>query len=100
MSGQTSILSCAVTGNLTRPDMNPNLPIPPAQIADAALEAADAGAAMVHLHVRDPEAGAPSMDLAFYREVVERIRARNTAVIINLTAGPDGRYHLRRKKES
>jgi uncharacterized protein (DUF849 family) len=85
------ILSCAVTGNLTRPDMNPNLPITPEQIANDALAAADAGAAIVHIHVRHPD-GRPSMDLPHYREVVDRIRQRNNALVINLTTGPGGRF--------
>lgn len=92
MATKTTILTCAVTGNLTKPEMNPNLPITPEQIADSALEAAEAGAAIVHLHVRQPGTGAPSMEIAYYREAVERIRARNTAVIINLTTGPGGRF--------
>ncbi len=92
MSRQTTILTCAVTGNLTRPDMNPHLPLGPDQVAAAALEAADAGAAMVHIHVRHPGTGVPSMELEHYREAVERIRAKNSAVIVNLTTGPGGRF--------
>ena len=87
-----TMITCAVTGNLTKPEMNRALPVSPQQIADAALEAADAGAAAVHIHVRHPDTGAPSMEVAHYREVVERIRARNTALIINLTTGPGGRF--------
>src|SRR5258708_16285674 len=87
-----TMIPCAVTGNLTKPEMNPALPISPQQIADSALEAAAAGAAAVHIHVRHPDTGAPSMDLAHYREVVERIRAKNDALIINLTTGPGGRF--------
>jgi 3-dehydrocarnitine:acetyl-CoA trimethylamine transferase len=90
---KNTILSCAITGSLTKPEMNPNLPITPEQIATSALEAADAGAAITHIHVRNPQTGAPSMELAYYREVVERIRNKNTAVIINLTTGPGGRFH-------
>lgn len=86
-----TILTCAVTGNLTRPDMTPHLPITPEQIATSALEAAEAGAAIVHIHVRHPD-GRPSMDLTHYREVMERIRAHNSALIINLTTGPGGRF--------
>ena len=56
-------ITCAVTGNLTTPDQTPHLPITPEEIADAALGAAEAGAAIVHLHVRDPETGKPSMAL-------------------------------------
>jgi uncharacterized protein (DUF849 family) len=86
------IISCAVTGSITRPDQHPGLPITPAQIADAAIEAAGAGAAIVHIHVRDPNSGAPSMELALYREVVDRIRASGIDLIINLTTGPGGRF--------
>src|SRR5882757_9741368 len=89
---QKTMISCAVTGNLTKPEMNNALPISPQQIADSALEAAAAGAAAVHIHVRHPDTDAPSMDLAHYREVVERIRAKNDALIINLTTGPGGRF--------
>ena len=92
MAAPRTILTCAVTGNLTKPEMNPKLPITPEQIADDCLAAADAGAAIVHIHVRHPEDGRPSMELKHYREVVERIRAKNTALIINLTAGPGGRF--------
>jgi len=87
----TTILTCAVTGNLTRPEMNPSLPITPAQIATDCLAAAQAGAAIVHIHVRHPD-GRPSMELAHYREVMELIRAKNTALILNLTTGPGGRF--------
>ncbi|PJN93793.1 NADPH:quinone reductase, partial [Amaricoccus sp. HAR-UPW-R2A-40] len=62
------------------------------QIADSALEAAKAGAAVVHLHVRDPLTGRPSMELDLYADVLARIRARNTEVIVNLTTGPGGRF--------
>jgi uncharacterized protein (DUF849 family) len=87
-----TIITCAVTGNITRPEQHPNLPITPAQIADDAIEAARAGAAIAHIHVRDPETGAPSMALEHYREVVERIRESGTDLIINLTTGPGGRF--------
>ena len=86
----TTILTCAITGNQTKPEQNPALPITPEQIADFALEAAAAGAAIVHIHVRHPD-GRPSMEVEHYREVVDRIRARNSEVIINLTTGPGGR---------
>jgi uncharacterized protein (DUF849 family) len=67
-------VTCAVTGNLTTRRHTPHLPVTPGEIADSALEAAQAGAAIAHIHVRHPETGAPSMELAYYREVVERIR--------------------------
>lgn len=86
------VITCAVTGNLTTPDQTPHLPITPEQIADACLGAAEAGAAVTHIHVRDPATGRPSMELAYYREVVERIRAKNRALILNITTGPGGRF--------
>lgn len=88
----TIFITCAVTGNLTTPDQTPHLPITPEEIADAALEAAEAGAAVVHIHVRDPKTGKPSMELEYYRDVVERIRTKNTQLILNLTTGPGGRF--------
>lgn len=86
------ILTCAITGNITRPEQTPHLPITPQQIADSALEAAEVGASVVHIHVRHSDDGRPSMETAHYAEVVERIRARNTRLVINLTTGPGGRY--------
>src|ERR1700761_4377084 len=86
------ILTCAVTGNLTRPDQTPHLPVTTRQIADACLEAAEAGAAAVHIHVRDPASGAPSMRLDLYAEVVAEIRKRRSDLVINLTTGPGGRF--------
>lgn len=93
MTQQKTIITCAVTGNQATRANHPGLPVTPEEIATACLEAADAGAAIVHIHVRDPETGVPSMELAHYRETVERIRAKNDAVILNLTTGPGGRYH-------
>jgi uncharacterized protein (DUF849 family) len=86
------IVTCAVTGNITRPEQHPELPVTPEQIANAAIGAAKAGAAIAHIPVRDPETGAPSMELDHYREVVERIRASEVDLIINLTTGPGGRF--------
>jgi len=83
-----TILTCAVTGAGTTLKQTPYLPVTPEQIAVSALEAADAGAAVVHLHVRDPKTGGPSMRLDLYQEVVARIRSQNTEVLINLTCGP------------
>ena len=85
-------ITCAVTGNLTTPEQTPHLPITPEEIAEACLGAAEAGAAIVHVHVREPGTGRPSMEIAHYRDVVERIRARNPQLIINLTTGPGGRF--------
>lgn len=85
-----TIITCAVTGAGTTLKQTPYLPVTPEQIATSALEAAEAGAAIVHIHVRDPETGAPSMRLDLYREVVDRIREKNSEVLINLTTGPGG----------
>lgn len=89
---QPTVLTCAVTGNLTRPEQSPHLPITPSRIAEDCLAAAEAGAAAVHIHVRDPKTGAPSMELDLYAQVVEAIRRHDPAVIINLTTGPGGRF--------
>jgi uncharacterized protein (DUF849 family) len=86
------MITCAVTGNLTKPGQTPFLPITPADIAESALGAAAAGASIVHIHVRDPRTGALSMDLALYRETIDRIRSQNTDLILNLTTGPGGRF--------
>lgn len=87
-----TFLTCAVTGNITKPEQTPYLPITPEQIATECLDAAEAGAAAVHIHVRDPQTGRPSMEVELYRDVVDRIRQRNHEVIINLTTGPGGRF--------
>ena len=92
MHERKTILTCAVTGNLTRPDQTPHLPITPEQIANECLAAAEAGAAVVHIHVRDPLTGKPSMEIDHYRDVVDRIRRRRADLVINLTTGPGGRY--------
>ena len=86
-----TILTVAVTGNLTTVQQNPALPCTPEQIANAALESAKIGAAVAHIHVRYPD-GRPSMELAHYREVVDRIRDKNSDLILNLTTGPGGRF--------
>ena len=83
-------LTCAVTGSGATADRSPHIPRSPAEIAASALDAARAGAAIVHCHVRDPESGAPARDLALYREVTERIRDAETDVVLNLTAGMGG----------
>ena len=84
------IITCAVTGSGDTAGMHPDLPITPEQIANAALEAREAGAAVAHIHVRDPETGQGSRDVELYREVVERIRDSGSDVIINLTSGMGG----------
>ena len=83
-------ITCAVTGVGATTERSELVPVTPAQIADAALEAARAGAAIVHIHVRNPETGGPSRDPALYRDVVERIRASGVDVVLNLTAGMGG----------
>jgi len=85
-----TFITCAVTGSGETADKHPDLPITPKQIAAASIEAANAGAAIAHIHVRDPETGIGSRDPALYREVVERIRDSGVDVIINLTAGMGG----------
>jgi uncharacterized protein (DUF849 family) len=84
------MITCAVTGAGDTAQKHPALPITPLQIATATIEAAKAGAAIVHIHVRDPANGKPSRDTALYREVVDRIRSSSTDVIINLTGGMGG----------
>ncbi|MCP5367523.1 MAG: 3-keto-5-aminohexanoate cleavage protein [Hyphomicrobiales bacterium] len=87
-------ITCAVTGAGSTQDKSEHVPRSPAQIADAAIAAAKAGAAIVHCHVRDPETGAPSRDLKLYRELVERIRESATDLVVNLTAGMGGDVYL------
>lgn len=83
-------ITCAVTGSGATQDRSDKVPRSPKQIADSAIAAAKAGAAVVHCHVRDPETGRPSRDLAMYREVTDRIRDSDTDVVLNLTAGMGG----------
>ncbi|PID61183.1 MAG: NADPH dependent quinone reductase [Gammaproteobacteria bacterium] len=83
-------ITCAVTGSGGTQDRSPHVPRNPEQIAASAIDAARAGAAIVHCHVRDPETGAPSRDPALYREVTERIRDASVDVVLNLTAGMGG----------
>ncbi len=86
------MIACAVTGSADTPSRNPAVPVTPAQIAASAIDAAKAGAAIVHIHVRNPKTTKPSMDGALYREVVERIRSSGSDVLINLTTGPGARF--------
>jgi uncharacterized protein (DUF849 family) len=86
------MISCAVTGSADTPGRNPAVPVTPQQIAESAIEAAKAGAAIVHIHVRDPQTTKPSMEFDHYREVVERIRDNGVDVVINLTTGPGARF--------
>ena len=87
---QEVFITCAVTGSGSTQDRSPHVPRSPVQIAESAIAAARAGAAIVHCHVREPESGKPSRDLAYYREVTERIRESETDVVLNLTAGMGG----------
>jgi uncharacterized protein (DUF849 family) len=91
MSRKT-VITCALTGSFDTPSKSPAVPVTPEQIANSALDAAKAGAAVVHIHVRDPKTTKPSMELALYREVVERIREKNDEVVLNLTTGAGGRF--------
>lgn len=83
-------ITCAVTGSGATQDRSHHVPRSPEQIADSAILAAKAGAAVVHCHVRDPETGAPSRDVGMFREVTERIRDSDVDVVLNLTAGMGG----------
>jgi uncharacterized protein (DUF849 family) len=91
MSRKT-VITCALTGSFDTPSKNPAVPVTPEQIANSALDAAKAGAAVVHIHVRDPKTTRPSMEFELYREVVERIRDKNDDLVLNLTTGPGGRF--------
>ncbi len=84
------IITCAVTGAGETADKSEHVPVTPKQIAESALEAAHAGAAIVHCHVRDPNTGKGSRNPDYYEEVVDRIRQKDSQVIINLTAGMGG----------
>jgi uncharacterized protein (DUF849 family) len=84
------IITCAVTGAGDTVGKHPAIPVTPEQIASAALEAASAGATVVHCHVRNIVTGKGARDASLYRDVMERIRAKNKDVIINLTAGMGG----------
>ena len=84
------IITCAVTGSGDTFGKHPDLPVTPEQIANSAIDAAKAGAAVVHLHVRDPETGHGSRDPRLFKETVERIRDSGVDVILNLTAGMGG----------
>lgn len=84
------VITCAVTGAGDTLGRHPDVPVTPKQIAESALDAARAGAAVVHCHVRDPETGAGSREVALYAEVMERIRDADVDVVVNLTAGMGG----------
>ncbi|WP_037368131.1 3-keto-5-aminohexanoate cleavage protein [Amycolatopsis orientalis] len=84
------IVTCALTGAGDTTRRSPHVPVSPAQIAESAIEAANAGAAVVHIHVREPETGAPSRDVALYREAVRLVKESGVDVVVNLTAGMGG----------
>jgi len=86
------IISCAVTGGADTKHMNPAVPVTPEEIANEVIAANAAGAAVCHIHVRNPETGKPSMDPALYKGVVDRVRDAGCPVVINLTTGPGGRF--------
>ncbi len=88
------IITCAVTGAADTVNKHPDIPVTPEQIANASIEAAKAGAAVAHIHVRDPETGDGSRDPRLYEEVVARIRDSATDVVINLTTGMGGDIYL------
>ena len=87
---QDVFVTCAVTGSGATQDKSPHVPRSPKEIADSAIAAARAGAAVVHCHVREPESGAPSRDPVLYRELTEHIRASDVDVVLNLTTGMGG----------
>ena len=86
------IITCALTGGAATTQLSPHVPVTPEQIANEGIAAARAGAAVVHIHVRDPKTGKSSMETAYYREVVQRIRDSKVEVLINLTTGSGGNY--------
>jgi uncharacterized protein (DUF849 family) len=88
-----TIITCAVTGGADTVGKHPAIPVTPAHIATAAIDACKAGAAIAHIHVRDPETGKPSMENRLYGEVVQRIRDSGSPVIINLTTGAGARFY-------
>jgi uncharacterized protein (DUF849 family) len=89
---RATILTCAVTGNLTMREQNPALPVTPAEIAQSAVEAARAGASVVHLHARDPATGRGTTRAELFDEIVARIRDAGCEVILNLSTGEGGRF--------
>ncbi len=87
-----TVITCALTGGMENAHMNPAIPVTPAQIVQSALEAERAGAAIAHIHVRDPETAKPSMELSLYRDVMEGLKQANSKLVINLTTGAGARY--------
>lgn len=91
---RNTIITCALTGAGDTVGRSEHVPVTPEQIAQAGIDAARAGAAIVHIHVRDPKTGAPSRETELYREAVELIRASDVDVVINTTAGMGGDLYL------
>ena len=87
------IITCAITGSIHTPTMSPYLPVTPDQIVEEAVTAAEAGAAIIHLHARDPESGIPSGDPALFMDFLPRIKARTNAVL-NISTGGSSRMTL------
>ena len=87
------IITCAITGAGDTAWKHPDLPKTPKQIADSAIDAAKAGAAIVHMHVREPD-GKPSRKLEYYKEVADRVRSSDTDVVINFTTGMGGDFEV------
>ncbi len=92
MPTKKTIITCAVTGNIHTREQNPNVPVTPAEIAAAVVQAERAGAAIAHIHVRDPNTGRGSMDIGLYKEVIERVHDAGSNIIMNLTTGEGGRF--------
>ena len=90
VASREAFITCALTGAGDTTGRSDKVPVTPAQIARAGIDAARAGAAIIHVHVRDPETGQPERDPALYREVVERVRDSGVDVVLNLTAGMGG----------
>lgn len=90
--GRKTILTCAVTGNITTREQHPGLPVTPAEIAQAAVEAHAAGAAVAHIHARDPRTGRGTISTELFREIVDRVRDAGSDVVINLSTGEGGRF--------
>lgn len=86
------MITCAVTGGADTVPKHPGVPVTPEQIANAVIEARNAGATIAHIHVRDPKTGKASQSVDYYREVVERVRGARCDVLINLTTGPGSRF--------
>ncbi len=89
-ASKNAFITCAVTGSGGSQDRSPHVPRSPEQIANSAIDAAKAGAAVVHCHVREPDTGKPSRRIELYKELTERIRAADVDVVLNLTAGMGG----------